>query len=145
MEWRETMRAKLSSPHARSIARHAWHRCAVASGREARDRLAVARRDPVAVFVLSLRDNRFAADDDGLDQRCPRDEHVSVERRRDATGEIRMRRIEHDDVGALASLDPADRAAEGLRTARESLRIKLRAGRLALVGDHVAGAKLEPL
>src|SRR6266702_6609858 len=99
MEWREKKRAKLSSPHARSIARHAWHRCVAASGREARDRLAVTRRDRIVEFVLSLRDNRFAADDDGLDQRRAGDEHVSIERRRDATDEIRMRGIEHDKVG----------------------------------------------
>src|SRR5690349_15929129 len=62
------------------------------------------------------------------------------------SGEVRMARIEHHEIGPAARRDGANLSTERLGAAGKRLVIETASGRLALlVGQNIAGAMLEAL
>jgi len=106
-------------------------------------RLAVARRNPVAEFVLSVGDNRSPPTMTVLISAAPATNTLGVERRRDAPGDPDARGRARQSRRA-GRLDRADTRGGALRTAASASHKAVCSG-LALVRGPRAGAMLEAL
>ena len=91
-----------------------------ASARETLDDITITRRNPLAVAMTKIIDDRFAADDDAADQIRVAREHERVKQMRGiAAREQRRRIVEHDEIRARGFRERTDRNAGRLRAARQ--------------------------